>query len=189
MSKSVINFEIVNCVLLLVILIIVIVCCCKKNENFYNNKGPSMECELPSPCASFKNINNMTNEDLRDYGNCVQNKWNSKNPKSDSQPKGCVDEEWCKKRLDMVKNRYNEKGYGGKICSWRPSTIPLEGVSEEYVPSATDYGIEFGNINKPNMYSMPKNTYPSNPDTDISNPDTDISYSGITTYTGIPTTI
>jgi len=65
MAKSVINFEIVNCVLLVVILIIVIVCCMKK-EHYEEHGIP--DCSSANPCSKYTK---RTPEHL----SCSQNKW------------------------------------------------------------------------------------------------------------------
>jgi hypothetical protein len=71
MAKSVINFDIINCVLLIVILIIVIVCCMKK-EHYAVYGTPN--CNSSNPCSDYRGKK-------VDHSYCSNNKWRVCNPK------------------------------------------------------------------------------------------------------------
>ena len=65
MAKSVINLDIVNCVLLVVILIIVIVCCMKK-EHFAESGVPN--CNSSNPCSNYT-------KKTPEHSACSERKW------------------------------------------------------------------------------------------------------------------
>jgi len=71
MAKSVINFDIVNCVLLVVILIIVIICCMKK-ENYKNSSNPPPTVSAPN-CKSSNPCSHLRGKD--GHRQCSLNKW------------------------------------------------------------------------------------------------------------------